>query len=90
MKKCAYCGRENADDAVRCRECGTQEFTPLLALPERPKKQRAGEIVFRLLVSAFVWLSVSSLSLYVAWQNGGDASAASREQFADTRRSAAV
>ncbi|HTQ49488.1 MAG TPA: site-2 protease family protein, partial [Candidatus Acidoferrales bacterium] len=26
MKRCAYCGRENDDDAVHCRECGTTEF----------------------------------------------------------------
>ena len=26
MKECDYCGRENEDDAVYCRECGTQEF----------------------------------------------------------------
>ena len=26
MKKCAYCGRENGDDATSCRECGTPEF----------------------------------------------------------------
>jgi ribosomal protein L40E len=26
MKKCAYCGRENSDNAVNCRECGTDEF----------------------------------------------------------------
>jgi hypothetical protein len=26
MKECAYCGRENDDDAVQCRECGTAEF----------------------------------------------------------------
>lgn len=24
MKKCSYCGRDNADDAVNCRECGTE------------------------------------------------------------------
>ena len=23
MKKCSYCGRENADGALFCRECGT-------------------------------------------------------------------
>ena len=26
MKECAWCGRENDDDALRCRECGTAEF----------------------------------------------------------------
>ena len=26
MKICAYCGRENDDAAVQCRECGTDEF----------------------------------------------------------------
>lgn len=26
MKKCAYCGRENSDDAVCCVECGTTGF----------------------------------------------------------------
>ena len=24
MKKCLYCGRENADGAVTCRECGAE------------------------------------------------------------------
>jgi DNA-directed RNA polymerase subunit RPC12/RpoP len=28
MKSCAYCGRENEDNAVRCRECGTAQFVP--------------------------------------------------------------
>jgi hypothetical protein len=23
MKNCAYCGRENTEDAVQCLECGT-------------------------------------------------------------------
>ncbi len=32
MKKCAYCGRENDDDAVYWRECGTDGFkTPAFA-----------------------------------------------------------
>jgi hypothetical protein len=26
MKRCAYCGRENEDGAIFCRECGTEEF----------------------------------------------------------------
>jgi hypothetical protein len=24
VKSCAYCGRENGDDASHCRECGTE------------------------------------------------------------------
>lgn len=24
MKPCSYCGRDNADDAAHCRECGTE------------------------------------------------------------------
>jgi len=24
MKKCSYCGRDNADEALNCRECGTE------------------------------------------------------------------
>jgi len=27
MKNCAYCGRENTDDAAHCRECGTTFVT---------------------------------------------------------------
>jgi hypothetical protein len=35
MKACAYCGRENPDDAANCRECGTSEFkNPPAALPQ--------------------------------------------------------
>jgi uncharacterized membrane protein YvbJ len=26
MKECTYCGRENEDHAVSCRECGTDSF----------------------------------------------------------------
>ncbi len=40
MKPCAYCGRENKDEALLCSECGTSDFVPppLLkpALPSRP------------------------------------------------------
>ena len=28
MKKCAYCGRENDDNAVHCSECGTEIVPP--------------------------------------------------------------
>jgi hypothetical protein len=31
MKNCAYCGKENDDDAVYCRECGTDGFKKLVS-----------------------------------------------------------
>jgi len=31
MKTCAYCGRENDDAALRCQECGTEEFNTTAA-----------------------------------------------------------
>jgi hypothetical protein len=39
MKKCSYCGKDNADDALNCRECGT-EFKPFSepSPREAPKK----------------------------------------------------
>jgi hypothetical protein len=39
MKTCAYCGRENDDGAVHCRDCGTDEFeaaSRVEALPRVP------------------------------------------------------
>ncbi len=44
MKHCAYCGRENADDAVFCRECGTQEFKETLANDETGASDEADGI----------------------------------------------
>jgi hypothetical protein len=40
MKKCAYCGRENDDDAANCRERGTDEFkkAPAATVPENIKQ----------------------------------------------------
>jgi len=35
MKTCGYCGRENEDSAIACRECGQSEF------PETAEKARA-------------------------------------------------
>ena len=43
MKNCAYCGRENADDATCCRECGTSEFVAAAqsSPPVREEVERA-------------------------------------------------
>jgi hypothetical protein len=41
MKVCAYCGKENSDDAVACRECGTQEFKGSLAAETSPERTEA-------------------------------------------------
>ncbi len=39
MKKCSYCGRDNTDEALNCRECGT-EFEQLneASVPEETKQ----------------------------------------------------
>src|SRR5262249_11245157 len=39
MKACSYCGRENDDGALTCRECGT-EFQ---SSPEKPPEESAPE-----------------------------------------------
>ncbi len=67
MKKCAYCGRENVDEATTCSECGLQEFkqTPHSGNPRSPK-----HFFLRLLVASGVWVAVSGISLYVAWLQG--------------------
>jgi len=39
MKSCAYCGRENEDDALHCRECGTAEFVTHLPAVASPQQQ---------------------------------------------------
>jgi hypothetical protein len=44
MKKCAYCGRDNIDDAVNCRECGVEFIKeaekPEAACERPPEKKR--------------------------------------------------
>src|SRR5437764_8888353 len=44
MKPCAYCGRENEDDATRCRECGTTEF--VVAMPQSPPPRSGPSVEF--------------------------------------------
>src|ERR1035438_974032 len=69
MKKCAYCGRENPDDATQCCECGTQGFavgTPS-QLSEQERRIRRTKILLRVLIAIGVWLAVSGTSIYNDW-----------------------
>jgi len=43
VKQCDYCGRENADDAVYCRECGTDTFKG--ESPEIAARATVGECI---------------------------------------------
>jgi len=47
MKKCPYCGKENADDASHCRECGTEfkspAYTDTPAEPETSEHESASD-----------------------------------------------
>jgi Putative prokaryotic signal transducing protein len=46
MKECAYCGRQNEDAAMRCQECGTDEFkTGALAKVIDPEPDPKDELV---------------------------------------------
>jgi len=38
MKQCSYCGRDNADDALFCRECGTELERPSEPPPPEPQR----------------------------------------------------
>jgi hypothetical protein len=38
MKNCSYCGRDNVDEALNCRECGTEFEQPSEPLPPEELK----------------------------------------------------
>jgi ribosomal protein L40E len=44
MKQCAYCGGKNADEAVHCSGCGTEEFKTAAPV-ETPKLDEQEELV---------------------------------------------
>jgi hypothetical protein len=76
MKKCSYCGRENPDEAAQCSECGTPEFKIEVppTIPSSGENKKADRpavqkhLLLRLLIASGVWLVVSGITLYVAWQ----------------------
>jgi len=78
MKKCSYCGCKNPDEATQCSQCGTQEFKsevpPIIPSSFEHKKEDQPSVrkhqSLRLLIAVGVWLVVSGISLYVAWQQG--------------------
>ena len=41
MKLCGYCGRENQDEAVVCRECGTKLATEMAGTTAEPSREPA-------------------------------------------------
>src|ERR1017187_1596428 len=69
MKKCAYCGRQNPDDATQCCECGTQGFAVgnPSQLSEQERRIRRIKILVRVLIAIGVWLAVSGISIYNDW-----------------------
>jgi len=70
MKRCAYCGAKNDDEAVQCSQCGTSKFVvPAPPVIKPPKISKPKKVLFHILVTLGVWLVVSGLSLYVAWNN---------------------
>ena len=58
MKPCAYCGRENADDADRCQECGTQFVDP----PADAQSQKSRAAIIETLRMSFRDLSFALTS----------------------------
>lgn len=69
MKKCEYCGRDNADEAAACSGCGQAWFTAIPPVVEQQAANRKENLSSRFLVALLVGLAVSGISLFVAWQN---------------------
>jgi len=74
MKKCSNCGCENPDAATQCCQCGTPGFK--IAAPPIIRPLESGKVCssfkaplsLRILIALGVWLVVSGITLYTAWQ----------------------
>jgi hypothetical protein len=64
MKQCAYCGRQNADEAPRCAECGSDEFTNLSAPAQKVNPKTMVVLVG---IALLVGASVAVVSFVTAW-----------------------
>jgi general secretion pathway protein G len=69
MKRCNSCGRDNADEAVRCSECGKREFAGPAAEAPPVATNKKLKLPGRLLIAGIIGLAVAGLSIQVAFRN---------------------
>ena len=62
MKTCTYCGRENDDALVACRECGT-ELTSAEPVLVTPSFSRRGRIIVAIVILLFLGMAVISMPM---------------------------
>jgi hypothetical protein len=61
MKKCAYCGLDNADDASQCAGCGTDDFLVPRGQPPRPPPNHK---IARDPKGIFLWIVLLGIGVY--------------------------
>jgi len=73
MKKCDYCGRENADDAAQCSGCGTplQDSPVPPPLPESPARAAAEKRMIWGAIWCILGIAVTGITYVSALSAGG-------------------
>ena len=66
MKGCSYCGRQSADEAIRCRECGTSFVVERVPELTRKAKLAHGLMLAPFLVVPLVYVLMQVCMGYVA------------------------